>query len=100
MIDKTAAKARTQLLKQLREEHNETVAITQERLKEQKAIRKVLNQVMAEKAQTIPEIAAAADMPSNEVLWHVTAMKKYGLVVETGQSGDYYLYELAKESSE
>lgn len=97
MTDKTAAKERAQLLKRLRAEHEETVAITQERLKEQKAIRKVIRNVMAEKPLTIPEIAAAADMPSDEVLWHITAMKKYGLVVEVGQSGDYYQYELAKE---
>ena len=31
-------------------------------------------------------------MPSNEVLWHIAAMKKYGLVVETGLDENYYRY--------
>ena len=38
-------------------------------------------------------------MPSNEVLWHIAAMKKYGLVVETGLDENYYRYALAEEKS-
>ena len=36
-----------------------------------------------------PEVAAA-----DEVLWHVTGMRKYGQVAEAGEDGDYILYEL------
>ena len=31
-------------------------------------------------------------MPSDEALWHVTGMRKYGKVAEAGEDGDYLLY--------
>jgi hypothetical protein len=30
-------------------------------------------------------------------LWFVSALKKYGIVVEAGMNGDYPLYQRAKE---
>ena len=45
--------------------------------------------------QTVPQIAEAAEMPTDLVLWHVVAMKKYDIVAETGKDGYYYLYALA-----
>jgi hypothetical protein len=53
---------------------------------------------MRQGAATVPEIAAASGFPAHQVLWHVTAMKKYDLVVEVGQCGEYYQYELVKEA--
>jgi hypothetical protein len=97
MTEKEAAKQRIAALKQLREEHAETVSQTQALLKEQQAFRKRLREVMKLGARTIPEIAAAAGFPADRVLWHVMAMKKYDLVREVGKDGDYYQYDLAKE---
>ncbi len=84
---------RTELLKRLRAEHQETVERTQALLKEQQALRRKIGQALGDEARTVPEIAEAAGLPADQVLWHVTAMKKYGLVVETGKSGEYYLYQ-------
>jgi predicted transcriptional regulator len=97
MKDKDEAKKRSQLLKQIREEHKETVERTQELLKEQKGIRRQLSQILQEGPKTIPELATATDFPSQEVLWHVTAMKKYDLAAEAGMSGEYVLYQLVEE---
>jgi heterodisulfide reductase subunit A len=44
--------------------------------------------------------AEASGLPADRVLWHITAMRKYDLVVETGKSGDYYRYALAQEAAE
>jgi predicted transcriptional regulator len=96
MTDKSAAKERIARLKALRETHKDTVERTQALLKEQQAIRKKLRAAMTGEPKTIPEIAAAAELPSHEVLWHVMAMKKYDLVREVGKSGDYYQYTLAE----
>ena len=41
-----------------------------------------------------------SSMPADRVLWHITAMRKYDLVVETGKSGDYYRYALVQEAPE
>jgi predicted transcriptional regulator len=97
MSTKEEAKKRTILLKGLREEHKETVARTQALLKEQKAIRKQLCQTIRDATKSVPEIAELTSMPADQVLWHVTAMKKYGLIVENGMCGEYYLYQLAKD---
>jgi predicted Rossmann fold nucleotide-binding protein DprA/Smf involved in DNA uptake len=92
------AKQRSQFLKQLREEHRETVEQTQARLKEQKDIRRKIAQAMGDEPQTVPEIAAASGLPAEQILWHVIALKKYNLVIETGQRDEYYLYQRAEEN--
>jgi predicted transcriptional regulator len=48
----------------------------------------------------VPQLAEATNLPAHEVLWHVAAMKKYGLVTEAGtdETGDYYFYRLTKEA--
>lgn len=97
MSDKEEAKKRMQLLKQLREEHKDTVERTQALLKEQQATRKQIRNAMKDGPMTVPEISTATEIPSDIVLWFVTAMKKYGLAEEVGMSGEYYQYELSQE---
>ena len=97
MTDKEAAKKRTAVLKQLRAEHAETVTHTQALLKEQKQVQKILCQSIREKAKTVPEIAVEVDMPTHEVLWYLTAYKKYDIVAEEGMCGDYVLYKRVQE---
>jgi predicted Rossmann fold nucleotide-binding protein DprA/Smf involved in DNA uptake len=94
------AKQRSQFLKQLREEHRETVARVQARLKEHKDIRRQICQAMRDTPKTVPEIAEASGLPADQVLWQIIAMKKYNLVIETGVCGEYYLYQQAKEVKE
>jgi predicted Rossmann fold nucleotide-binding protein DprA/Smf involved in DNA uptake len=91
------AKQRSQFLKQLRDEHHETVAQVQALLKEQKDSRRQIAQAMGNEPKTVPDIAEASGLPAEQVLWHIIALKKYNLVVETGLSGEYYLYQLVKE---
>ena len=95
MSDKQTAKEKMEVLKNLREKHAGTVARTQEYLKQQQAVRKLLKGAMKDGPMTVPQIAQAVNLPSNEVLWHVVAMKKYDLVKEVGQDGSYYQYALA-----
>jgi predicted transcriptional regulator len=97
MSEEEKAKELAAILKHLREEHAEDVERTQALLKEQNAFRKKLRQAMQGGPKTIPEIATAAQLPTNEVLWHVMAMKHYDLVREVGRDGSYYQYQLAEE---
>ncbi len=94
------AKQRSQFLKQLRDEHHATVAQVQALLKEQKDIRRQICQVMRDAPKTVPEIAEASGLPAGQVLWHIIALKKYDLVIETGMCGEYYLYQRATEVKE
>ncbi|MEW5869752.1 MAG: hypothetical protein AB1894_10795 [Chloroflexota bacterium] len=97
MDAKEQARKRTEMLKALREEHQETVGRTQELLKEQKRIQQAICKVVREKPKTVLEIAKETDMPLHEVLWYITSFKKYGLVAEAGMCGDYPLYERVEE---
>lgn len=98
MSNKGEARKRAEMLKRLREEHKDTVERTQVLLKEQRAIRKQIHQAMQDGSKTVPEVAAASNLPADLVLWHITAMKKYDLVAEVGMSGEYCQYRLAQES--
>jgi predicted transcriptional regulator len=93
MTTRENAKKRSIFLKGLREQHKESVERTQLLLKEQKAIRKVICQPIRAEAKTVPEIAGLTGIPADQILWHITAMRKYGLVVESGMQGEYYLYQ-------
>ena len=91
-------KQRAALLKRLRSEHAETVAGAQALLKAQKKIQQTICQTIREHSKTVPEIAALVEMPTHEVLWYLTAFKKYDLVVEDGMCGDYVLYKRVEDS--
>lgn len=88
-----AAQQRAAVLKTLRTEHADSVARTQELLKVQKQVQKLICQSIREQAKTVPEIAAEVAMPTHEVLWYLTAYKKYDIVVEEGMYGEYVLYK-------
>ena len=97
MKNREEARKRTEMLKRLRDVHRDTVEQTQALLKAQKKIQQQICQVMREQPRTVPEVVQVTGMTGYEVLWHITAMKKYGLVVETGMCGDYYLYQKVEE---
>ena len=94
MSAKEDAKKRTETLKRLREEHEQTVERMQVLLREQNSIRKQIRQVMADGPKTVPELTAATQLPGEVVMWHITAMKKYNLIAEIGMSGSFYQYQL------
>jgi DNA-binding transcriptional ArsR family regulator len=62
-----------------------------------KEVRKLLKAALAEGFATVPQLAAATKLPSAEVLWHVMALREYGLVREGEQRGDYLTYALKNE---
>ncbi|OGL45826.1 MAG: hypothetical protein A2161_15120 [Candidatus Schekmanbacteria bacterium RBG_13_48_7] len=55
--------------------------------------------LLREGARTIPEIAAELDIPSQEVMMYVMAMRRYGKIEELPKSrmDDYYQYQLKQE---
>jgi predicted transcriptional regulator len=97
-LTKEEKRQRIALLKELREKHAGTIERIREQLKKQQAVRRSICQVLRDGPKTVPEVAEASGLPTHEVLWHVTAMKKYDLVVEAGQCGEYYQYAMAEEA--
>jgi predicted transcriptional regulator len=97
MTTPKVTQSRGEMLKRLREVHAESVERTQTFFKEQKHIQQEICKVIRETPKTVLEVAAATGIPTHEVFWHLTAMKKYDIVVETGMCGDYPLYQRVTE---
>ena len=97
-IDKAAAHERSAMMADLRKQHLESVKETQLHVKSQNKTRKALKRSMKAGPHTISEMAEETEMTKSDVLWHVSAMLRYGLVVEAGMDEDeeYYMYSLAK----
>jgi predicted Rossmann fold nucleotide-binding protein DprA/Smf involved in DNA uptake len=96
MSSKSSAVSRGDILKKLRSEHEASVQQAQALLKEQKRMQQELCTLMQDQPRTVPELAAASHLPAPKVLWFVAALKKYGVVVECGMSGDYPTYQKAQ----
>ncbi len=97
MSEQDTAKQRTQILKDLRVVHQSTVTQTQALLKEQGKVEREIIKLIKEESKTVPDIAASLDMPTNRVLWFLTALKKYDQVREDGMDGEYVLYKRTEE---
>ena len=81
-------------LKKLRDERGGAVDEITRRNTERQAARKKVRAALATGPATVPAIAEASGLPTQDVLWHVSAMRKYGDLVETGTDGDYCTYAL------
>ena len=46
---------------------------------------------------TVPQLAEATGFEPRDVLWSLTAMRKYGSAVEVGTDGDYPTYALPEK---
>lgn len=74
----------------------------EERKKHQAMVahRKTIRAVLERAPSTVPKIAAELNLATDEVLWHLTAMRKYGQAAEAGEDGDYVLYALAEQDGQ
>lgn len=93
-VSKEQREALKATLKNLRDERGGAVDGITRRNKERQAARKKVRAALAAGPTTVPAIAAASGLPTQDVLWHVAAMRKYGDLVETGTDGDYCTYAL------
>ncbi len=91
------AKKRMEMLKGRREQHAESFSRTQELLKAQKHIQQEITKALQEQPRCVPDVAEATGIASQDVLWWLASLKKYGLVAEEGMQGDYPLYKLVEE---
>jgi predicted Rossmann fold nucleotide-binding protein DprA/Smf involved in DNA uptake len=61
-------------------------------VRDEPLVRDRLLELLASEAMTIPELAAAAQLPGEEVMVWVMGMRKYGYVVEEKGSGRVFEY--------
>jgi hypothetical protein len=94
----SASASRAATLRQLREAHGASVERAQALMREQRRTEQAICQLVRDRSRTVPDIAAEIGKPTHEVLWFVAALRKYGILVEAGMSGDYPLYKRASET--
>lgn len=85
-------------LKKLRDERGVAVDKAVERNKLRQAVRKQVRAALSGGPSTVPALAAATGLPTQDVLWHIAAMRKYGDLAEVGMDGDYCTYALVVEA--
>ena len=57
-------------------------------------LRKELVAALKGGPKTVPELARALNLPGQEVIWHLMALRKYGEAAIVGQVGDYVQFGL------
>ena len=83
-------------LKKLKATRQEQIAAATARMKVQRRAVKAIKACLQGAELTVPEIAAATDLPVSQALWYVTTMKKYGEILEGPKAGSYYRYRLVQ----
>lgn len=63
-------------------------------LKDQRFAKRKLKTALKAGPRTVPQLAAETELDSTSIMWHLMAMKKYGLVEEGQRRGDYFEYKL------
>lgn len=87
-----------QALKLFRERHGDASGTLKKYVADFRRDRKQITEALRKGAATVPELARQAGLPADQVLWHVTAMKKYGAAQEAGPEGDYVKYEFIEQN--
>ncbi len=97
MSEKIDRKELTALCKRVKEERKDLLgpatALMKGHLKTRRAVRKALGA----EPTTVPALAEATGLSTEETLWHITAMRKYGEVVEAEADDSYPRYRLIEK---
>lgn len=83
-------------LKALREVRKVQIDRARKSIKENNNIIRSIREQITTEAKTVPEIAQALGMETAQVLLFVSALKKYGEVMEGPKDGDYFRYAWAQ----
>jgi DNA-directed RNA polymerase specialized sigma subunit len=78
----------------LREERKHAIERARQSIKENNKVLKDIREQIAAEPRTVPQIAQALAMDTADVLLFVSALKKYGEVMEGPKDGDYFRYGL------
>ena len=81
-------------LQVLKDRHGPASEALVSRVRETNARKTAIKRALAAGPLTVPEVAAAAAIDPADALWSLTAMRKYGLVVEHSVDGSYVRYAL------
>jgi len=95
----TSKSAQKNHLKTLRKQNKEALDRAKQKYKDIIKTRKAIKKALAQESLSIPGLAQKTSIDANQILWHIATMRKYGLVQEDGQNGDYCLYSLLVDTN-
>ena len=84
----------------LRERRGPVPKALTEQVRRHREVKRAIGKALAEGPQTVPQLAEATGLPTDEVFWHVISMRKYGQVAEGEKDGQYFQYVLQKKAKE
>jgi predicted transcriptional regulator len=90
----SAEKPKSKML-ELKERRGPVSDLLLESVRKNNAAKGAVKRALASGPLTVPEIAETAGLPTRTILWTITAMRKYGSVVEDSTEGSYVRYALA-----
>ncbi|MFC1811117.1 winged helix-turn-helix domain-containing protein [Thermodesulfobacteriota bacterium] len=93
-------KEKKDALKMLRKERKEWIVKTSGVMRAQKKAIKAIKTELKINAGTVPLIAEATGISTDQVLWYIAALKKYGKIVEGEKDGRYFQYILVNDAQE
>ena len=96
----TSKKEKKAAMKKLRAARKKWIVKASVRVKVQKKALKAIKGHLEKGAATVPEVAGATEMPADEVLWYMAALKKYGQIVEAEKDGGYFRYALSEDTTQ
>ena len=62
------------------------------KMKSQAKAKSLILKTLTAEGKTVPEIAEEIGLPAHEVLFFISALRKYGKITENGKKGDYHRY--------
>ena len=87
-----------QAVKWFREQHSDPSGNLKKYVADYRHERKQITEALRKGPAIVPELALQTGLPTDQVLWHVTAMRKYGAVKEASPEGDYVKYEFIEQN--
>ena len=93
-------KKKKEAMKQLRGDRKEWITMATTMVKEQRKEQKAIKKHLENQPASVPEIAEVTGIPSDKVLWYLATLKKYGDIVEGEKDGSYFRYVLAANAVE
>jgi hypothetical protein len=91
----TSGEAGRESIAAYKERHGQASAELLERVRVQNHAKAAVRRALAKGALTPPEVAQAAEISPREAFWTLMALRKYGVVVDDGEDGDYVRYALS-----
>jgi predicted transcriptional regulator len=95
----TGQKRQQKPIQILRERYGGVSEKLKMKTRSQQKIFKNINESIKNVYRTVPEISKLTGIPSHEVLWHLMAMKKYGMIIEGDERDGYYEYTLKDQGN-